>query len=208
MKTAALCFPHQLFLQHPALAHDPDIFLLIENSLFFYDTQTQIGFHRQKIALHMASMQSYAEKLISDGVDVQTVAYNKGKCELEKVCEGLSGAGIKRVLVADLNDFLLEKRLSKVADKLDLELQILPTPGFINTHKENQEWRSTRKRWHMADFYQWQRRRLNILMENDQPTGGKWSFDADNRKKLPIKLLPELPALTFPDQKKAAMLNQ
>ena len=38
----------------------------------------------------------------------------------------------------------------------------------------------------MATFYQAQRRRMGILLEDDgTPAGGKWSFDAENRAKLP-----------------------
>ena len=46
----------------------------------------------------------------------------------------------------------------------------------------------------MADFYKNERRRLDILVEDDdKPTGGQWSFDEDNRKKLPKDVsVPEL----------------
>ncbi|CAN5391591.1 hypothetical protein BH23ACT6_BH23ACT6_24250 [soil metagenome] len=37
----------------------------------------------------------------------------------------------------------------------------------------------------MNTFYQWQRKRLYILIDGEQPVGGQWSFDEDNRKKLP-----------------------
>lgn len=38
----------------------------------------------------------------------------------------------------------------------------------------------------MKTFYEAQRKRMNILLEKDgKPVGGKWSFDAENRKKLP-----------------------
>jgi deoxyribodipyrimidine photolyase-related protein len=36
---------------------------------------------------------------------------------------------------------------------------------------------------------------MNLLMEKDEPIGGKWSFDEENRKKVPKKLLPEIPEL-------------
>jgi deoxyribodipyrimidine photolyase-related protein len=47
----------------------------------------------------------------------------------------------------------------------------------------------------MQRFYQWQRKRLGILLEpNQKPTGGKWSFDSENRKKLPKDIaIPPLP---------------
>ena len=37
----------------------------------------------------------------------------------------------------------------------------------------------------MAVFYKETRRKMNILMNGEDPVGGKWSFDEDNRKKLP-----------------------
>ena len=43
----------------------------------------------------------------------------------------------------------------------------------------------------MKTFYQSQRRRLGILLDDDgQPVGGKWSFDTENRKKLPKDIDP------------------
>ena len=47
----------------------------------------------------------------------------------------------------------------------------------------------------MSSFYQMMRKELGILVdENNKPIGGKWSFDADNRKKLPKEIiLPEIP---------------
>lgn len=40
----------------------------------------------------------------------------------------------------------------------------------------------------MKNFYEAQRKRMNILMEDGQPVGGKYSFDLENRKKLPKKI--------------------
>ena len=37
----------------------------------------------------------------------------------------------------------------------------------------------------MANFYKYSRKKLDILMDEGKPLGGKWSFDEENRKKLP-----------------------
>ena len=38
----------------------------------------------------------------------------------------------------------------------------------------------------MKEFYKWQRRRLNILIDSKgEPVGGKWSFDSECREKYP-----------------------
>ena len=49
----------------------------------------------------------------------------------------------------------------------------------------------------MADFYKHQRRKLNILLEGDKPVGGKWSFDTENRKKIPKSERKNIPRINF-----------
>ena len=45
------------------------------------------------------------------------------------------------------------------------------------------------KRFLMSSFYMNQRKKLNILIDDEnKPVGGKWSLDAENRKKLPKKI--------------------
>ena len=93
-------------------------------------------------------------------------------------------------------DFMLRKRLDRCCRQIGIRIEYLSNPGFLNSPEQNTEYRSDKKRWFMADFYRWQRNRLNILIDSDgQPTGGKWSFDEDNRKKVPKKLLGEVPAI-------------
>ena len=49
----------------------------------------------------------------------------------------------------------------------------------------------------MATFYKETRKKLDILMSKDgTPVGGKWSFDEDNRNKLPKKIsIPKIPKI-------------
>lgn len=48
----------------------------------------------------------------------------------------------------------------------------------------------------MENFYRRMRKSLNVLMEGDQPLGGQWNFDADNRKS-PDKELQQNPPNDF-----------
>lgn len=41
------------------------------------------------------------------------------------------------------------------------------------------------RRLRMEDFYRWQRQRLGYLMDGDQPEGGRWNLDIDNRQPPP-----------------------
>ena len=66
---------------------------------------------------------------------------------------------------------------------------------FINSREEFNDYLTKNKKPLMATFYKGTRQRLNILMKKDgNPEGGKWSFDEDNRKKLPKNIkVPKFP---------------
>ena len=113
---------------------------------------------------------------------------------LERVVETTTGQP-RKLLVAQPTDFILEKRLRRASRRLNVECVFLECPGFLNQTHENQEYRAGKKRWFMADFYKFQRRRLDVLMDDGEPVGGKWSYDEENRKKVPKKMLAEIPPL-------------
>jgi deoxyribodipyrimidine photolyase-related protein len=62
------------------------------------------------------------------------------------------------------------------------------SPAFLTTVQEFDDYltQSKTKNLLMNNFYIWERRRLDLLLDSDKkPLGGQWSFDGDNRKKLP-----------------------
>ena len=71
---------------------------------------------------------------------------------------------------------------------------VLPARGFGTGEEEFAAWAGKRGRHRllMEYFYREARRRLDILMDGDQPAGGRWNFDADNRE--PPRGLMNLPA--------------
>ena len=192
-----LVFPQQLFEQHPALAA-VSTFWLLEDDLFFL----QLPFHRKKLAFHRASMSYYAENMRSKGKDVHYFKHNEA--QLSNIFEKLKQC-TSQVHVVDPTDSLLEKRIRRFAQQHELELIWHDNPSFLNSRSDNDLLLGKQtQRFFLADFYKKQRLRLGILLEHDgQPTGGRWSFDADNRKALPKGL--ELPA--FPSYRSAGSIN-
>ena len=60
---------------------------------------------------------------------------------------------------------------------------------FLTSRVEFKNYLESTKKPFMANFYKINRSKTNILMnKNGTPKGGKWSFDEDNRKKLPDKI--------------------
>lgn len=198
MKTlmhALLIFPHQLFDEHPGLASSPDQVILVEDDLFFGDHVYPAAFHKQKLWLHRSSMKRYEQLLQGRGLSVEYVDHLATDPALDRVFEALVSAGLTRVEVLDPHDDMLSKRLRRGCEQRTIELRFLETPMFLNSPEENREYRSGRKRWFMADFYRHQRQRLEVMVEDGEPVGGRWSFDEENRKKVPRKMLAEIPSL-------------
>ena len=144
-------------------------------------------------------MKRYETWLQEKGFDTLYIDYDPKpealQKQLKKIFKSIKSSP-KKLLVADPTDFLLEKRLQRASKKLKVDIEFLSNPGFLNTREQNVDYRAGKKRWFMADFYKVQRRRLDILMDDDdEPVGGQWSFDEDNRKKVPKKLLDEIPAV-------------
>ena len=201
-----LILPNQLFATHPGLARDPSRVVMLEDPLFFGDERYPARFHKQKLWLHRSSMKRYESQLTQDGFEVQYLDYDpkKQRSTFEQLSKAVKGRERQDAEIYCVNptDFLLEKRLRKACERLGMQCEFLRNPGFVNATSENQTYREGKKRWFMADFYKWQRRRMNILMDGDDPEGGQWSYDEDNRKKVPKKLLasiPELPSIKQDD---------
>ena len=79
----------------------------------------------------------------------------------------------------------LKKKIIDFSKKNKIKLNIITSPMFLNTRDDFKKYLSKSKKPFMAVFYKDTRRKMNILMNGEDPVGGKWSFDEDNRKKLP-----------------------
>ena len=65
--------------------------------------------------------------------------------------------------------------------------RILPSRGFVTSEDDFRTWADGRqgKRLLLEDFYRVTRERTGLLMEGDQPAGGQWNYDHDNRASPP-----------------------
>ncbi len=194
MSAVTLIFPHQLFDPHPALSRDRPV-VLIEDTLFFGDSKAAPGrFHRQKIILHRASMKGFAAKLESRGFEVRYHDYDRRK-PVDKVLANLLKNGIADFHVCEFTDFLLEKRIRCFCEKsASTTLTVHDTPLFLTPQDWADQYFDGRKKPQMGRFYEAQRKRMGILVnEHDKPSGGRWSYDNENRKPMPKKGL-DIPA--------------
>jgi len=181
-KTAFLIFPHQLFSDF-LNNHEDDVFV-IEEWLFF----KQYPFHKQKIVFHRASMRWFFDHLSNEK---KTYIHNREEhSDVRKLCTWLKKEGFEKIKFFDPCDDWLVKRIQRSATENEMEIQMVVSPNFINSKDELHQYKLNSKRYFQTDFYILQRKKLNLLMQGDKPEGGKWSFDASNRKKYPKGKVP------------------
>lgn len=66
-----------------------------------------------------------------------------------------------------------------------LGVETVRSNQFLCHYDEFAAWAESKRSAKMEDFYRWQRARLGYLMDGDQPAGGRWNFDAENRERPP-----------------------
>lgn len=192
MAKIGLIFPHQLY-KESELVETCDEVYLIEDELFF----SQYNFHKQKLVLHRASMKYYADH-IADKVKVNYVDFNSIDT-LEAIFQPISNQNIDEVKYTLTDDYLLERRIKRFAKKYSIKLTTFTNPNFIESEEEIRDTLSKQKNYLMASFYTGQRKKYKILLEDgEKPVGGKWSFDTENRKKVPKGT--EIPTFKIPDE--------
>lgn len=182
MNTAVtLVFPHQLFHKSEAFKKENPI-ILIEDPLFF----TQYPFHKQKLLLHRLSMRHWAESKSQEGYNVIHIRNTKQSRNSMATAIEERYPHIRRWDTIEPDDYLLKKRWFQQAQERSIQIHTYPNPGFITSEKEWDMLVEPQKGYYMHRFYVNQRKHKGILLDTlGKPIGGKWSFDADNRKKVP-----------------------
>jgi len=157
-----------------------------------YQLCTYVKHHRQKILLFLSAMRSYADELkkAKFSVHYYDASHELFKKKFEdKILVFLKKINAKEVSLFEIEDKFFEQQLKTFFTNHSIQYHFIPSPMFLSNRADFKEYLSTTKKPFMANFYKIQRIKFNILMKNKQePLGGKWSFDEDNRRKLDPKV--------------------
>jgi deoxyribodipyrimidine photolyase-related protein len=194
VKEVTLIFPNQLFDEHPALAKSRDV-LLIEDPLFFGDQKYPLKFHKMKLTFHRASMKLNSNGLMNKKYKVHYLEYSALQKEENYLFNWLIKGKYNSIHFCKVDDFILDKRLKRLANKYSIGITEYFNPSFLNDENYLKEYFRDKKGYFQHYFYIDQRKKYNILIENGKPVQGKWSLDSENRKTLPKDL--EIPQLAI-----------
>lgn len=154
--------------------------------------------HPKKIALILSAMRKFAARLRTDG---WTVAYSK--LDDADNSQSIAGELLRRAAQNGTSEVIAtrpgEFRLIAALEDCPLQVELLEDDRFIASHKEFEDWAEGRKALRMEYFYREMRRKTGLLMEGNQPAGGKWNYDHDNRKPAPDDVAFSGPLQFTPD---------
>ncbi len=152
--------------------------------------------HKLKILLFLSSMRSYRDELRAKKIKLIYNDCNKEfKTPYEKKLERvIKEKKIKEVNFFEIEDKFFEKRLKLFLLKKKINFKEIKSPMFLMNREEFKNYLSKNKKPFMANFYKIVRTKMSLLMnKNGTPKGNKWSFDEENRKKLPNSIkIPEI----------------
>ena len=144
--------------------------------------------HKQKFALVFSAMRQFAERLRGAGVVVRYVRLDDPVNTQNlngEVLRALDDQPFERLVLTEPGEWRLVMAFEELAHMAPAPVEVRPDDRFICSRTEFETWAAERKELRMEFFYRLMRRRTGVLMDGDQPVGGRWNFDAENRKRLP-----------------------
>ena len=140
--------------------------------------------HVQRAHFIVASMRRFADELREAGFEVD---YRFAESMRAGVQLHYDEYAPSQIVVTEPNSFAARELVSALGlqYKSQFDLQSVKSNQFLCHPDEYANFRATRKTVKMEDFYRWQRTRLDVMMEGDDPVGGKWNFDEENRQGPP-----------------------
>jgi deoxyribodipyrimidine photolyase-related protein len=190
----------QLLKDHPALdyakahANQEHIRVLMIESR---EQTLRLPYQRKKLVLLFSAMRHYARYLQESGIEVD---YRSAAATTEAIQAHLTSFNPDLLVTMSASTYRGRRFQDDLEQRLQIKTLLLPNTMFLvdsfNPYPDPQPG----KRYVMENFYREMRRHHRILLDDaNQPIGGAWNFDKDNRKPLPRSVVPPEPHLFPPD---------
>jgi len=148
------------------------------------EESTHVWSSKPRTVMFLSAMRHFALALQADGRPLHytrlDVPGNAGSLAAQLQADILRLKPARLVMTAP-GDWRVLQAIKAVAEANDLPLDIREDRHFFVTVQEFAAHARGRKSLRMEYFYREQRKRHHVLMEGDEPIGGQWNFDVENR---------------------------
>ena len=139
---------------------------------------------RPRTALFLSAMRHFAQGLHARGWPLHYVHLddegNRGSLAAE--LEAATAAHHpQRLVMTHPGDWRVWRAIEGVSERTGVPLDVRDDRHFYATTREFAAHAHGRKQLRLEYFYRELRRRHGVLMDGDEPAGGRWSFDTENR---------------------------
>lgn len=154
---------------------------------------THVWSSKQRTALFLSAMRHFAQVLRAAGRPLyyhrlDDTGHLAALDSLSaKLRTDLMTLAPERVVMTTPGDWRVFKELKAVVGAAGLTLEVCEDRHFFTTVSDFATHAKGRKSLRLEYFYRELRQHHNILMDDGQPAGGKWNFDADNRETFGAK---------------------
>lgn len=192
MKTLRLILGDQLNLSHSWFnqVNDDNLYLMAE----MRQETDYVKHHIQKVVGFFRSMRNFSNSLDNEGHQVLyfKISNENNPQNLPQLIEQtISEHKIEKFDYLLPDEYRLDQQLQEICDSLSIPSEVFDNEHFYTSRDELKNHFKGKKQLLMESFYRMMRKKHNILMEKNQPEGGKWNFDQSNRKKWDGS--PEIP---------------
>jgi deoxyribodipyrimidine photolyase-related protein len=183
MRNVIVILGDQLNLDNPALEgfnHQQDMVLMIEAP----NESTHVWSHKARIALFLSAMRHFALTLQSQHYPLRYLKLgDHDYIDLASAWLALlSEYDPQQIIVCEMGDYRVLKVLEDCASTLNKRLIVRDDTFFLCSQADFKRWAGQGKQLRMEYFYRYMRKRYQVLMAGEEPIGGKWNYDHENRK--------------------------
>jgi deoxyribodipyrimidine photolyase-related protein len=192
-QTLRLILGDQLNAQHPWFERQDNSVLYVMMEL---RSETDYAKHHiQKVIGFFAAMRLFARHLKETGHQVHYIPLDhpSNQQRFDANCQSLiQQHGIPSFEYQEPDEYRVDEHLKQFAAQLHeqgISSRVYATAHFFTERHTLKQMFAGKKTYLMETFYRKMRTQYGILMEADgkTPLSGRWNYDAENRKKLPIK---------------------
>jgi deoxyribodipyrimidine photolyase-related protein len=185
MAEAHLILKNHLFPIEKGTAPKARAVFMVEN----WGLLQRFRYHKKKLVLILSAMRHFRDELRQKGYQVHYQELTHSHTQITFIDElkaFLLDRDVQCLHVWEVENRELERSIQDLCFSLRIELKIHVTPMFLTPRTEFRSYLRGVQNPFMKSFYEQQRRRRNLLMDDQgRPLGGHYSFDPENRKKLP-----------------------
>ncbi len=147
------------------------------------EESTHVWSSKPRTAYFFAAMRQFAATLQARGMRVEYWLIGTHGCAslVDAVADAMRGMRPRKLLMVESGDWRVAQALEKFAKKQEIDFAVREDTHFLISRLDFAEWAAGYKQLRMEYFYRMMRKRHQVMMNGEEPLGGRWNYDTENR---------------------------